>query len=139
MTTSQKICPCMIFQSTTTIKKHKVWGGILLFFICAHHFGIKHYTNFLNITKFVLKHLIATHSHFHAANFISQIISYTACFELFSSGHGHLATLNFGSDSTQLPFKICWSALMKIRLLRKNFGLQIITIDFPLIFYSTSN
>jgi hypothetical protein len=105
MATYQKICRCMIFQSTTTIKKHKAWGGILLFFICPLHFGIKHYTNFLNLTKFVLKHPIATHSHFHAANFFSQIISYTACFELFSSGHGHLATLNFGSDSTRSPSK----------------------------------
>jgi hypothetical protein len=56
----------MIFQSTTKIKNKNVWGGMLaFFFISALQFWIKHYTNFLNITKFVSQHLIATHGHFH--------------------------------------------------------------------------
>jgi hypothetical protein len=74
--------------STTTIqnKKHNVWGGILLFFfISALHFWIKHYTKFLNRTKFVSQHLIAAHGHFHRYQFltanyflIQPVLSYLA-------------------------------------------------------------
>ncbi len=49
------------------------------------HFSIKHYTNFLNLTKFVSQHLIATHGNFHrhqflTANyfFIRPVLSYLA-------------------------------------------------------------
>jgi hypothetical protein len=52
-------------------KKHNVWGGILSFFISALHFWIKHYSNFLNLTKFVLQQLIATHGHFHRHQFFT--------------------------------------------------------------------
>ncbi len=57
------------------------------------HFWIKHYTNFLNLTKFVSQHLIATHGHFHRHQFFIAHYFYMACFELFGGGHGHLATL----------------------------------------------
>jgi hypothetical protein len=56
--------------------------GFLNFFISDLHFWIKHYTNFLNLTK---QHLIATHGHFHRhqfliANyfFIRPVLSYLA-------------------------------------------------------------
>jgi hypothetical protein len=84
----------MIFQSTATIKKKIMFGeGFWPFFISVLHFWIKQYTNFLNLTKFVSHHLIATQATFTATNFSPQIIFDTAYFELFGSGHGHLATL----------------------------------------------
>jgi hypothetical protein len=45
--------------------------GFSHFFISALHFWIKHYTNFLNLTKFVTQHLIATHGHFHCHQFLT--------------------------------------------------------------------
>jgi hypothetical protein len=71
--TDKKIFCCMIFQSTTTIKnnKHIVWGRILSFLYFCSPFWIKHYTNFLNLTKFVSQHLFATHAHFHLRKFLS--------------------------------------------------------------------
>jgi hypothetical protein len=59
--------------------------GFCHFFISALNFWIEHYTYFLNLTKFVSQHLIATHGHFHRHQFL------TACFELFGGDHGHLA------------------------------------------------
>jgi hypothetical protein len=60
--TYQKISCCMIFQSTTTMKNEKnlMFGEGFIFFISGLHFGIKHYINFRNLTKFVSQHLIAT-------------------------------------------------------------------------------
>ncbi len=57
----------------------------VIFFISALHFWIKQYINFLNLTKFVSQHLIATPGHFHrhqflTANyfFIRPVLSYLA-------------------------------------------------------------
>jgi hypothetical protein len=61
--------------------------GFSHFFISALHFWTKHYKNFLNLYHSTLWLLKAT---FTATTFSSQIIFYTACFELFGSG---LATL----------------------------------------------
>jgi hypothetical protein len=63
----------MIFQSTTTIKSKTQCLGrdFVIFFISALHFWIKHYTNFLNLTKFVSQHLIATHGYFHRHQFFT--------------------------------------------------------------------
>jgi hypothetical protein len=70
--------------------------GFCNFFISALHFWVKYYTNFLNLTKLVSLHLIATHGHFHCHQFLTaNYLFYTTCFELFSGGHSHLATLNF--------------------------------------------
>jgi hypothetical protein len=67
------------------------WEGFCHFF-SALYFGIKHFTNFQNLTKFVSQHLIATHGHFHRHQFLTaNYYFYSACFELFSGGH--LATL----------------------------------------------
>ncbi len=66
--TYQNIC------CTTTIKKLKnicLWRDFVIFFISALHFWIKHNTNFLNFTKFVTQHLIATHGHFHRHQFLT--------------------------------------------------------------------
>ena len=52
----------------------------------------------LNLYHIILFLLTAT---FTATNFSPQIIFYTACFELFSGGHGHLATLGAGGDGAQ--------------------------------------
>ncbi len=38
---------------------------------------IKHYTNFLNITKFVSQHLLATHGHFHLHQFLTANYFFT--------------------------------------------------------------
>ncbi len=86
----QKICRCMIFQSTTTIKNLKK-HNVLSFFVYAPHFWIEYYSNFLNLTKFVSQHLIATHGHFHRHQFLTANYFFTACFDLFSGDHGHLA------------------------------------------------
>ncbi len=51
--TYQKICPCMIFQSTTTIKdkKHHLCGGILSFLLfLLSIFGLNITQIFLNLT-----------------------------------------------------------------------------------------
>ena len=42
------------------------------FFISTLHFWIKRYTNFLNLTKFVSQHLIATHGHFPRHQFLTE-------------------------------------------------------------------
>jgi hypothetical protein len=55
-------------------KKHKniMFGeGFSHFLISALHFWIKHYTNFLNLTKFVSQHLTATHGYFHRHQFFT--------------------------------------------------------------------
>ncbi len=59
--------------------------GFCHYFISALHFWIKHYTNFLNLTKLVSQHLIATHGHFHRHQFlptnyffIRPVLSYLA-------------------------------------------------------------
>jgi hypothetical protein len=67
-------------------QKNIMFGeGFSHFFISTLHFWIKYYTSFLNITKFVSQHLIATHGHFHrhqflTANyfFIRPVLSYLA-------------------------------------------------------------
>jgi hypothetical protein len=46
--------------------------GFCHFFISVLHFWIKHYTNFLHLTKFVSHHLIATHGHFHRHQFLTR-------------------------------------------------------------------
>jgi hypothetical protein len=74
-------------------KNIKIWGRDFVMFFSALYFWIKHYTNFLNLTKFVSQHLIATHVHFHWHKFPTENYFFTACYELFSGGHGYLATL----------------------------------------------
>ncbi len=66
--------------------KYIMFGeGFCHFFIYALHYWSKHYTNFVNFTKFLTQHLIATHGHFHrhqffTANyiFIRPVLSYLA-------------------------------------------------------------
>jgi hypothetical protein len=58
-------------QQQQKTNKHKIWGGIFFYFISAPHFWIKHYTNFLNLTKFLSQHLIATHGLFHRHQFLT--------------------------------------------------------------------
>jgi hypothetical protein len=45
--------------------------GFFNFLISALHSRIKHYTNFLNLTKFVSQHLTGTHGHFHRHQFLT--------------------------------------------------------------------
>jgi hypothetical protein len=72
--------------------KHNDWGRILSFFIIsALNFWINHYKNYLNLSALLL--LTAT---FTASVSHRKLLFYTACFELFSGGHSHLATLVFG-------------------------------------------
>jgi hypothetical protein len=61
--------------------------GFCIYIISALHFWIRHYTNFLNVTKFVSQHLIATHGHFHRHKFLTvtyyfkrPVFSYLALF-----------------------------------------------------------
>jgi hypothetical protein len=96
--TYQNICCCVILQSTTTIKKQWLGRDFVIFFISALHFWIEYYTDFLNLTKFVSQHLIATHGHFHRHQFL------TACFELFGGGHGHLAVATLCSRDDEAAF-----------------------------------
>ncbi len=51
--------------------------GFSHFFISTIHFWIKYYTDFLNITKFVSQHLIATHGHFHRHQFLTANYFFT--------------------------------------------------------------
>ncbi len=72
------------------------------FFISALHYLIKNYRNFLNLTKFVSQHLIATHGHFHRHQFLTAnyifiwpLLSYlavaTATWEHWLSDQWHRA------------------------------------------------
>jgi hypothetical protein len=79
-------------------KKQCLGRDFVIFFISALHFWIEHYTDFLNLTKFVSHHLIATHGHFHRHQFL------TACFELFGGGHGHLAVATLCSRDGEAAF-----------------------------------
>ncbi len=114
----KKFCRCLIFQSTTTIKnqkRHNVWGRILSFFISALHFGINLYKNFLNLTKFVSQHLIATHGHLNRHQFRTTNYLLNGRFELGSGGHGHLATPRLNSLPSLSPFCRVWKIYSGIK------------------------
>jgi hypothetical protein len=69
MPTYQKICPCMIFQSTTTIKKQKtqcLGRDFVIFLFLLSIFGLHKFSKF--------NYLTVSHGLFHHINFSPQII-----------------------------------------------------------------
>jgi hypothetical protein len=87
----------------------------LSFFISALSFGIKLYTNFLNLTKFVSQHLNATHGHFHRHQFLTARNFLYGRFELRSGGHGRLTTPRLNSLPSLSPFCRVWKIYRGIK------------------------
>ncbi len=78
--------------------------GFCHFFISALHFWIEHYRNFLSLTTFCI-----TAPYCYSRPLSPPPIShrklfiYTACFELFYSDYGHLATLPALANTMLIP------------------------------------
>ena len=88
--TYQKYFGCMIYQSTTAIK-HNVREGIMKFF----YFWSLFLDEKLHKCSYICTTAPICHSRPLSQPPVShrKLFFYTACFELFSGGYGHLGTL----------------------------------------------